>query len=58
MNVDDLLGKFVVIFVGRRPGMEREDLLSDGSSQEEEAEEEGGLWSRWEWSTNHQCCRE
>ena len=46
--VDGLGGKFVVLYVGKKEGMEKEKLLAEeGGTNEEEEEDEGGLWSRY-----------
>ena len=46
--VDGLGGKFVIIYVGKKEGKEKEKLLADeGGTDEEDEEEEGGLWSRY-----------
>ena len=46
--VDGLGGKFVVLYVGKKEGMEKEKLLADeGGTDDEEEEDEGGLWSRY-----------
>ena len=49
VTVDSLLGKFVVVHVSKKPGMEEENLLVDEQDKKEEAnseEEGGGLWAR------------
>ena len=46
--VDGLGGKFVILYVGKKEGKEKEKLLADeGGTDEEDEEEEGGLWSRY-----------
>jgi UDP-glucose:glycoprotein glucosyltransferase len=48
VTVDSLLGKFVVVHVSKKPGMEEENLLVDEQDKKEEAnseEEGGGLWA-------------
>lgn len=46
--VDGLGGKFVVLYVGKKEGKEKEKLLADDrDTDKEEEEEEGGLWSRY-----------
>ena len=46
--VDGLGGKFVIMYVGKKEGKEKEKLLADeGGTDEEDEEEEGGLWSRY-----------
>ena len=48
VTVDGLGGKFVILYVGKKAGKEKEKLLTDerDTAEEEEKEEEGGLWSR------------
>ena len=46
--VDGLGGKFVIIYVGKKEGKEKEKLLADeGGTDEKDEEEEGSLWSRY-----------
>ena len=48
VTVDGLGGKFVILYVGKKAGKEKEKLIADDrNTEEEEEEEEGGLWSRY-----------
>ena len=51
MTVNSLQGKFIVVHVSKRPGMEEKDLLIDEKDKEQEVDdrgdEEGGIWERY-----------
>ena len=51
VTVNSLQGKFIVVHVSKRPGMEKEDLLIDEKDKEQEVDdhkdEEGGIWERY-----------
>ena len=56
--VDGLGGKFVIMYVGKKEGKEKEKLLADeGGTDEEDEEEEGGLWSRYSGVERSGCWR-
>ena len=51
VTVNSLQGKFIVVHVSKRPGMEEKDLLIDEKDKEQEVDdrgdEEGGIWERY-----------